>query len=230
VADPAVGLAATLALLLEVVAVAASAVVAVGLASGTLAVGTVVLAAAAPLTGIWLLFDVGWLNLLPQFLNQLKTYRIGLPEIKYIIFSHHHPGHADLVQTVKRLSGARLLIHARQVSYWAASYLGNPNFEPIVVGPTDRISPDRAALHALGINGEMVETPGHSDDSISLVLDSGMAFTGDLVPPHLVGEESQAVTCQSWQKLARLKASTIYPAHANPFQLSEIEPYLLDEC
>ena len=181
----------------------------------------------------WLLFDVGWLNLLPQFLNRLKTYRIGLPEIKHIMFSHTHPDHADLVQTVRRLSEARLLIHASQVPHLAdlaAFYKGNKNFEPIVLGPNDLVSPDRAALHALGIHGEMVETPGHSDDSISLVLDSGPAFVGDLVPPHLATEEAYDLTCQSWQKLTRLGAETIYPAHANPFKMSEIRPYLVDEC
>ena len=183
--------------------------------------------------GGWLLFDVGWLNLLPQFLNRLKAYRIGLSEIKYIMFSHAHPDHADLVQTVRRLSGARLLIHASQVprlADLADFYKSNKNFEPITVGPADLVSPDRAALHALGIHGEMLETPGHSDDSISLVLNSGLAFTGDLVPPHLATEEAHAITCQSWQKLARHGAETIYPAHAEPFKMSAIRPYLVEEC
>jgi ribonuclease/clavin/mitogillin len=173
-----------------------------------------------------LLFDVGWLTLLPQFLNRLKVYKIGLNEIKFVMFSHCHPDHADLVQTVKRLSGARLIIQAVQIPHLAelaAFYQGNPAFEPVVVDPSDLVSPDRARLHALGIHGEIVETPGHSADSISLVLDSGLAFTGDLVPPHLVGEDSQAVTRQSWARLRQHGAQMIYPAHAAPFQISMID-------
>lgn len=36
---------------------------------------------------------------------------------------------------------------------------------------------------AFPVYGEILWTPGHSDDSVSLVLDSGIAFTGDLQPP-----------------------------------------------
>jgi hypothetical protein len=31
---------------------------------------------------------------------------------------------------------------------------------------------------------------GHSDDSVTLVLDAGMAFTGDLPPPHMATDET----------------------------------------
>ena len=40
----------------------------------------------------------------------------------------------------------------------------------------------RAFLAALGIDGEIVSTPSHSEDSITLVLDSGDCFVGDLEP------------------------------------------------
>ena len=173
-----------------------------------------------------LLFDVGWLNLLPQFLNRLKTYKIGLSEIKFIVFSHTHPDHADLVQTIKRLSGARLLIHAIQIPFLAALaafYQDNPAYEAVVMGPNDLVSPDRAKLHALGIRGEIIETPGHSDDSISLVLDSGMAFIGDLLPPQMAGEENLEVTRQSWARLIEHGVQTIYPAHADPFLIERVK-------
>ena len=41
------------------------------------------------------------------------------------------------------------------------------------------IGESRAFLHTLGIGGEIISTPGHSDDSVTLVLDTGDAFTGD---------------------------------------------------
>jgi glyoxylase-like metal-dependent hydrolase (beta-lactamase superfamily II) len=172
-----------------------------------------------------LLFDVGWANLIPKFLNQLKVNKIELAEIKYIMFSHNHPDHADLVQTIKRLSGARLLIQASQIPFLSdlADYSkNNPAFEPVVVEKADIVSPDSRTLHAIGIAGEIVETPGHSDDSISLVLDSGLAFIGDLpLPGYAKPENGQAVR-ESWARLAAHGAQTIYPGHANPFQLSEL--------
>jgi endoribonuclease LACTB2 len=41
----------------------------------------------------------------------------------------------------------------------------------------------REFLSRLGMEGEIIPTPGHSDDSVSLILDEGMAFTGDLPGP-----------------------------------------------
>jgi ribonuclease/clavin/mitogillin len=173
-----------------------------------------------------LLVDAGWAELLPRFNAELKNAGVRYDEIKFVMLTHNHPDHAGLIQTVKRLSGARLLIHENQVPYLpelAEFYKNTPGFEPVQVTKADRISPDRNALSALGIHGQIVPTPGHSPDSVSLVLDSGLAFIGDLHPPSMVGEESLAETRASWQKLAALKAGLIYPAHGNPFNLSQVE-------
>lgn len=173
-----------------------------------------------------LLVDAGWVDLLPRFNAELKNAGVRYDEIKFVMLTHHHPDHAGLIQTVKRLSGARLLIHENQIPYLPALadfYKNTPGFEPVVVTKSDLVSPDHAALAALGIHGQIVPTPGHSPDSVSLVLDSGLAFIGDLHPPSMVGEESLAETRASWQKLAELKADLIYPAHGNPFTLSQVE-------
>src|SRR5260370_1294944 len=57
---------------------------------------------------------------------------------------------------------------------------------------TASFAESRALLARLGIGGEIVPTPGHSDDSVSLVLDDGSAFTGDLTPPGLALETDRA--------------------------------------
>jgi hypothetical protein len=43
-----------------------------------------------------LLIDIDWIVHKAQLLNRLKVYKIGLDEIKYVMFSHHHPDHANL--------------------------------------------------------------------------------------------------------------------------------------
>lgn len=173
-----------------------------------------------------LLVDAGWAELLPRFNAGLKNANVRYNEIKYVMLTHHHPDHAGLIQTVKRLSGARLLIHEKQIPYLPALaefFKNTPDFEPVVVTKGDLVSPDRGALAALGIRGEIVPPPGHSPDSVSLALDSGMAFVGDLHLPNMVMEENLAETRSSWKKLADLKAELIYPAHGNPFHLSQVD-------
>jgi glyoxylase-like metal-dependent hydrolase (beta-lactamase superfamily II) len=74
----------------------------------------------------------------------------------------------------------------------------------------------RPFLAALGIGGEIVHTPGHSDDSVTLVLDTGVAFTGDLTLETMVASEDAEVVARSWQSLRERGVTTIYGGHAGP--------------
>jgi ribonuclease/clavin/mitogillin len=62
-----------------------------------------------------LLIDAGWG--LAQFTHQMRAYKIPFSDIRYVMFTHHHPDHAGLVQDIKNLSGARLIIHEQQIPY-----------------------------------------------------------------------------------------------------------------
>ena len=80
-------------------------------------------------------------------------------------------------------------------------------------------SESRPLLEEIGIRGEIVHTPGHSDDSVSLLLDDGSAFTGDLTHPAFVGMENLDVVAASWRLLQERGATRIYPGHAPPWPL-----------
>ncbi len=82
----------------------------------------------------------------------------------------------------------------------------------------------RSLLRGIGINGEIVRTPGHSDDSVTLVLDQGAAFTGDLTHPLLVDDNATSLSARSWATLCALKVQTIYPGHGPIWQLSQFFP------
>lgn len=175
-----------------------------------------------------LLVDAGWAEQLPRFLQQLKQMGCTLDEIKYVMMTHHHPDHAGLIQPVKRLSGARLLIHACQLPFLdqlAAFYRGKAGFEPIQVTRQDLISPTREDLGRIGIQGEIIPTPGHSGDSVSLVLESGLAFIGDLHLPDQVDPadaKNSQLTRESWKAPVERRVKTVYPAHGSPFELQDV--------
>lgn len=81
-------------------------------------------------------------------------------------------------------------------------------------------------LSDYGIPGRTIYTPGHSWGSLSVLLDSGEVFVGDLamnlfpvrLKPNLprFGENIQLIK-NSWKKLLDSGAETVYPAHGNPF-------------
>ena len=58
-------------------------------------------------------------------------------------------------------------------------------------------------LQTLGIQGEVIATPGHSDDSIFLVLDDGIAFVG----------YCDDTIKSSWNILEKHNDHTIYYGH-----------------
>ncbi|HKZ84113.1 MAG TPA: hypothetical protein VJ793_10710 [Anaerolineae bacterium] len=65
-------------------------------------------------------------------------------------------------------------------------------------------------------------TPGHSDDSVSLLLDDGSVFTGDLTPAGFAGEDDAAAVSASWRLLREHGATRMYPGHG-PVQPMDAE-------
>jgi glyoxylase-like metal-dependent hydrolase (beta-lactamase superfamily II) len=177
-----------------------------------------------------LLVDAGWE--LPAFTAQLKQYRVPVSAIRYVMFTHHHPDHAGLVQDIRNLSGAKLIIHEKQIPYLEnlrAFYAKKGGYTPIRVEKTDLISPSRSALRAIGIQGQIVETPGHSDDSISLALDNHSAFIGDLTSPDFVEPENESTIRKSWRKLLDLGVETFYHSHTDPIPAERIRRSLASQ-
>jgi len=160
-----------------------------------------------------LLVDVGWPGTLPKLGHACKRTGINLAEIPYLLATHYHPDHAGLAQEVKGL-GIKLLVIDIQIPFipTLATYMKPENqYMPIAMGDNVvlTLAESRDFLSKLGIKGEIVSTPGHSDDSVSLVLDEGAAFTGDLTHPMMADEVSKA----SWAKIRAMGAKRIYPGH-----------------
>ena len=59
----------------------------------------------------------------------------------------------------------------------------------------------RALLQEMGIAGTIIHTPGHSDDSISLMLDSGELFVGDLNPLYELELHKGTQIGETWNAL-----------------------------
>ena len=164
-----------------------------------------------------LLVDAGWPGTLPRFRHACERMGVSLPDVKHFLVTHYHPDHAGLAQELKQI-GLKLIVVDTQVS--AIPVLGSyikPQYNYLEIDLVDSIvlsvEESRAFLASIGVQGEIISTPGHSDDSITLVLDEGAAFTGDLTPPILVPEDGENVVRQSWEKIRSLGATTIYPGH-----------------
>jgi glyoxylase-like metal-dependent hydrolase (beta-lactamase superfamily II) len=158
-------------------------------------------------------------------LANLKRKDIPLNEIRYGFATHYHIDHAGCAQELKQ-RGMRLIVTPEQqhaipaMKQWTKpvdKYLDIVTNDNLVLP----ISQSRTFLSTIGILGELVHTPGHSDDSVSLVLDNGAAFTGDLTLASMVATEDPEVVARSWQKLRNLGVTTVYGGHG-PARLLDI--------
>jgi endoribonuclease LACTB2 len=149
---------------------------------------------------------------------------VPMQEIQYGLATHYHIDHAGLAQELKQ-AGVRLLVLETQTAAiplmksWTKPTDG---YVDITLDDNVTISfaESRIVLAKAGIAGEILHTPGHSDDSVSLLLDDGSVFTGDLTRPSLMEEGSGELAAASWRLLKEGGAERVYPGHGPPWSLA----------
>ena len=185
--------------------------------------------------------------------GRARAFKAGLArlalqprDIGLVVVTHGHFDHIGSAKAIKDLTGARLAMHERErtaleegrsldvppahtawgrVLLLALGPLA-PRFD-IPAAPVDVVLSDGdLPLAPYGVRGRVVHTPGHTDGSVSVLLDTGEAFVGDLAmngfplrrgPGLPVFAQDIAQVRASARKLLDAGATTIYPAHGRPF-------------
>ncbi|OGO66772.1 MAG: MBL fold metallo-hydrolase [Chloroflexi bacterium RBG_19FT_COMBO_50_10] len=164
-----------------------------------------------------LLVDLGYPGTMGTMRARLTQMDIPLKEIRYALATHYHIDHAGLAQELK-MAGVQLLVVDVQVAaipLMKRFTKPQDHYVDILLDGNVVISASesRALLEGIGIPGEILPTPGHSDDSLSLLLDDGSVFTGDLTPLEHAWGEAEELVKSSWQLLKEKGARRVYPAH-----------------
>lgn len=173
----------------------------------------------------WIMVDAGWPDTFTQVMHLMRQKDVNTSDIKYLMITHFHPDHAGLAQDFKDL-GVNLVLHEVQAPFvdkLNIFFKRNPksNFKDITDQNNTilKSAESRAFFKSNGIDGEMIETPGHSEDSISLVIDGCCAFTGDLPMFSMAEAYNDQRFIDSWDLIRRYDVKTIYPAHGNSYIL-----------
>ena len=164
-----------------------------------------------------LLVDLGWPGTMGTMRANLGRADIPLGEIRFALATHYHIDHAGLAQDLKN-AGVPLLAIDVQLPFiplMKRHIKPQDHFTEIALDGNTVIAAgeSRALLGRLGIDGEILHTPGHSDDSVSLLLDDGSVFTGDLTDPRMIGAENADVVHASWRRLKDGGASRVHAGH-----------------
>jgi len=190
------------------------------------------------------------------FMKALERLSLKPEDIKLIVLTHGHWDHIGSAKEIKNITGAKLALHQQEKDWLEKSLKPLPPgvtawgrifvkilamFMPLVHVPATNVDillgDGDFPLTEYGIPGKIVYTPGHSIGSISVLLQTGDAFVGDLAMGEfplrlnpglpILAENMQKVRA-SWKVLLDQGAKTIYPAHGKPFSVDIIQKALLE--
>ena len=150
----------------------------------------------------------------------LGEKKLRLQNIDFLLISHYHPDHMGIAQELVN-AGVKLAAVDIQLAHLHSSDHifekdNNSQFVPINDKAVNVISiaESRSFLKELGISGEIIHTPGHSEDSISLWLDKEKAlFVGDLNPLYELELHKGTKIEESWNRLLALGPATVREPH-----------------
>jgi glyoxylase-like metal-dependent hydrolase (beta-lactamase superfamily II) len=170
-----------------------------------------------------LLVDVGWPGTLPKLLSALKRKGVAQNEVSALLVTHYHPDHAGLAQELKDQGVQLVVLETQRAAISELRRHIKPSYpyrEISLNGNVDlALAESRNYLRRMGLGGEIISTPGHSADSVTLILDEGAAFTGDLTRPELATDEARAEVEHSWAEIRARRVKTIYPGHGPVWRL-----------
>ena len=176
-----------------------------------------------------LMFDTGWAGTFIKLCKVLGEKNLKLSDVKYLLISHFHPDHMGLAGELAE-QGITVAVMENQCAFVHASdhIFGRDKrcvYTPIDDGCIRVVSfhESRSFLKELGIEGEIIPTPGHSDDSISLVLGSGDVFVGDLYPLYELAAHEEEDVQESWKRILAKKPKRIFYGHAKTAVLEDYE-------
>lgn len=173
-----------------------------------------------------ILIDTDYAGTMPAFYKTIKGLGIKVSDIGYVLATHYHPDHIGLVSELME-QGVKLIVMESQkgtVHYSDDIFAREPHqeYRPIdeSSGKVLAFDESRAFLESLGIRGEIIATPSHSEDSVSILLDDGTFLVGDLEPlEYLEAYEDNAMLKHDWDTLLAAHPRRIFYAHANEKEL-----------
>ena len=192
-----------------------------------------------------IMVDSGPPNKLGNFIKAMKKASIDPKQIKLIVHTHGHWDHIASAKAIKETTGAQIAMHEPDkewlekslnqlppgVTTWGrimlrltSGYMRSAKIPAVNVDIV--LSNEEFSLAPFGIPGKVLFTPGHTMGSVSVILETGDAFVGDLAMNGLPFRLSPGLTIlaenlqkvkESWKLLLDQGVKVVYPGHGKAF-------------
>lgn len=167
-----------------------------------------------------LLVDTDYAGTMRGFYHALKANGLRLDQISCMMATHYHPDHCGLIGRLQEQGLQLLLVDSQMKAVHDSDYIfAREKREYTPVDPAKAViiseNESRTFLKNLGIDGEIIRTPSHSADSVSLILDDGNCCVGDLEPhEYIEAYADHTLLAEDWKKIMSRHAKIIHYAHA----------------
>ena len=189
-----------------------------------------------------ILVDGGMPGDTKKFDEVFATADVEPNSIRLIVVTHGHMDHMGLLAYAKESTGAKVLCHqslsekladgeieaaVAQNSFGHFLNLMTGLLEMTGGADIEGVTPDILVedsfdLSEYGLSGKVIHTPGHSQGSISIILDNGETLVGDMVREEGDGEiglgmfyEDKETLIESLEAVALFEPSTVYLSHGD---------------
>lgn len=195
-----------------------------------------------------IIVDTGVKGHLNHFKEIFAKFNLVPNDIKLIILTHVHYDHTGNLQALKKITGAKVLVHKNEFNNLKKGFIPIPTGQgkyssliskfgkwvyPKYASPrpftADLINNEEFDLIEFGIDGKVISTPGHSAGSQSVLIGnkliSGDTFVnlknGKIFPPFA---NEPRLLLKTWQRLFDIGIKEIYPGHGKMLTLEDVIP------
>jgi len=212
----------------------------------------------------YLLIDTGYEKDYNTFLKELKKKNLELSQINHLLLTHHHDDHVGFVNKLLNKTDLKIIAHQQAKEllkkgendhtrgggiinrrvYFIFKFgklfipdLFGLTFPPVHLRDKDILieGDDKNVLKSIGIDGKILYTPGHTIDSISVLMDDDRIFCGDAAMSfglwlgtkyHTIFITDLIQYYKSWKKIMKHGAKKLYPSHGKPFTIDKLKKNL----
>ncbi len=197
-----------------------------------------------------ILVDTGLPKNYDKIIKFFNKHSIEPSDIGLIVITHNHTDHVGELVKLQELTGAKVVIHKKE-GINLRSGKSTP-VKPITLGakllfkvmkepkavlfePHIEVE-DMMDLSDFGIKGKILHTPGHTDGSISIILENGEVIVGDMITGKQTQNKSKAKLPfiandlneikKSLQRLVQEGGKMFYTSHGDKCDVEAVKELL----